>query len=168
LSEKKKEEKYIPFVGLVDDYVGRSAWDFYSWGHMDIGIAAFLVFSLTITIPEFMYGRGASIIAWWMVFLFTFLVAILWELLENTLIYHWGWRQRGKDSWMNALWDIIFVTAAGAVMWLFEFLIRELWGYFTRWFYIVGAISFFIILICYVVGFYITNEITKKSRKARK
>ena len=52
MNDQEKKDKYIPFVGLVNDYVGRSAWDFYSWGHMDMGIAGFMVFSLLITIPE--------------------------------------------------------------------------------------------------------------------
>ena len=35
-------KKYVPFVGLVEDYVGRSPWDFYSWGHIAFGIGSFI------------------------------------------------------------------------------------------------------------------------------
>ncbi len=34
-----------------------------------------------------------------------------------------------------------------------------------RWFYVSALISFLIMLIAYFIGFYITNETTKKARK---
>ena len=168
MNEQDKKDKYIPFIGLVDDYIGRSAWDFYSWGHMDMGIGGFMIFSLLITIPETFLSM-AGLIPWWLVFVLTILVGgFLWEILENTLIYYWGWRERGIDSLKNAIWDIIFVTVASAVMWLIQWIIMDVLGHRTRWFYIVGAISFGIILICYFIGFYLTNQNTKEARKAKK
>jgi len=167
MSENEKKVEYIPFVGAVDDYVGRSAWDFYSWGHIDMGIAAFIFFSLFITLPEYYFGVGAGFFPWWLAFVLTVAVSILWEILENTLIYYWGWRPGGLDSVLNAVWDIVFVTLGGGIMWLFKWVIMNLFGFPGRWFYIVAFISFLIILICYLIGFYITNENTKKTRQKR-
>lgn len=42
------ENKHIPLVGDVKHYVGRSPWDFYSWGHIAMGIASFLLLSLML------------------------------------------------------------------------------------------------------------------------
>ncbi|TXT63851.1 MAG: conserved membrane protein of unknown function [Promethearchaeota archaeon] len=167
MSEEEKKKVYIPFVGDIQDYVGRSPWDFYSWGHIDMGIAAFIFFSLFITIPEFIFGPGGGFFPWWLAFLLTILVGILWEIVENTVIYYLGWRPGGKDSALNAAWDMIFVTIGGGVMWLFQWLIMEMIDYQGRWFYTVAFTSFFIILICYLIGFYITNENTEKARQAR-
>lgn len=167
MNEKEKKVDYIPFVGAVKDYVGRSAWDFYSWGHINMGIAAFIFFSLFITIPEYYFGQGAGFIPWWLAFFLTIVVGILWEVLENTLIYYWGWRPGGKDTTLNAIWDMVFVTLGGGIMWLFQWLIMELIDYQGRWFYTVAFTSFFIVLICYLLGFYITNENTEKARQKR-
>ncbi|MBY9007923.1 MAG: hypothetical protein KGD63_14370 [Candidatus Lokiarchaeota archaeon] len=168
MNEQEQSNKYIPFVGLVDDYVGRSAWDFYSWGHMDMGIGGFLIFSLFITIPE-IFMSIPGLFPWWFVWLLTILFGgFLWEILENSLIYYLGWRNRGIDSLINSIWDIIFVTVSSAVMLLFQFIIMDVLAYRTRWIYIVGIISFLIILIIYLIGFYITNQNSKEAREARK
>ena len=61
------EDKHIPLIGNVKDYVGRSPWDFYSWGHMALGIAIYLLLSLLITVPEALGGQG--LIPWWSIIL---------------------------------------------------------------------------------------------------
>ncbi|MBN1216352.1 MAG: hypothetical protein JXA99_13035 [Candidatus Lokiarchaeota archaeon] len=168
MNDQEKKDKYIPFIGLVDDYVGRSAWDFYSWGHIAMGIGGYLILSLLITIPR-QYMGIPELIPWWFVWILTILICgFLWELFENSLVYYWGWRNKGIDSLLNSIWDIIFVSIASAVMWLFQYIIVDLLENRIRWFYIVGIISFLIILIIYFIGYYITNQNTKNARKARK
>lgn len=155
------ENKHIPLVGDVKHYVGRSPWDFYSWGHIAMGIASFLLLSLMITITE--YYIGPAIISWWMIMVFVLIIALVWEFIENVILYSWGWKfEKRRDSFLNFLWDVIFVAIGGLVMWLFKWIIMDLLAKRGTYFYIVGIISFGIILLAYFIGFFITNENTKK------
>jgi hypothetical protein len=161
-----KKVEYMPFVGTVEDYLGRSPWDFYSWGHIALGIASFSLLSLMITITEAFIGP--AFIAWWFILFLTFCVGFIWEILENTVILWWGWRPSNRrDSFINAFWDIIFVTCGGASTWLLKWIIKDFLSLQGRYFYIVALIYFCILLIAYFIGFYITNENTKKARKER-
>lgn len=169
MSEDTTEDKYIPLIGDVQDYVGRSPWDFYSWGHIDMGIGAFLLLSLLITLPAYFQGLNASSsIWWWLIFALTLIIGIIWEILENSILYYWGLRPGGLDSAENCLWDMIFVTLGGGIMWICQFIIMGVLSQRGRWFYVVGIIIFFIILACYLIGYFITNENTKKARAKRK
>ena len=123
--------------------------------------------SLLITITEALIGP--AILDWWLLMVFVLIVGVIWEILENTIIYLWGWRHLNRrDSWVNAIWDIIFVCIGGAAMWLLQWILMDVFSVRGTWFYIGGLISFLIILIGYFIGFYITNERTKESRKERK
>ncbi|MEJ2296227.1 MAG: hypothetical protein P8Y23_15870 [Candidatus Lokiarchaeota archaeon] len=165
-SEKVKKVEYVPFVGKVEDYLGRSPWDFYSWGHIAFGIASFSLLSLMITITEALIGP--SFIAWWFIMLSTFLIGVIWEIIENTILLWWGWRhQFRRDSFANSLWDIIFVTGGGVSTWLLKWVIKDYLSLAGRYFYIAALIYFCILLIAYFIGFYITNKNTKKARKER-
>ena len=62
-SEESGKDRYIPFIGRINDYVGRSPLDFYSWGHIAFGIGAFSIFSLIITIFELIFST-AAIMPW--------------------------------------------------------------------------------------------------------
>lgn len=161
-----KKVEYVPFVGTVEDYLGRSPWDFYSWGHIALGIASFSLLSLMITITEAFIGP--AFIAWWFILFLTFCVGVIWEILENTLILWWGWRPHNRrDSFINAFWDIIFVTCGGASTWLLKWIIKDFLSLQGRYFYIAALIYFCILLIAYFIGFYVTNKNTKKARKER-
>jgi hypothetical protein len=160
----EKKVEYVPFVGTVENYLSRAPWDFYSWGHIAFGIASFSLLSLMITITEIIIGP--AIIAWWFILLLTFLVGVIWEILENTVIFWWGWRPHNRrDSFVNAFWDIIFVTAGGAFTWLLKWIIKDLISLAGRYFYITALIFFALVMVAYFIGFYITNENTKKSRE---
>jgi hypothetical protein len=161
-----KKVEYVPFVGTIDDYLSRSPWDYYSWGHIALGIASFSLLSLMITITEAFIGP--SFIAWWFILLSTFLVGVIWEIFENTIIYWAGWRPHNRrDTFINSLWDIIFVTGGGASTWLLKWIIKDILSLAGRYFYIAALIYFGILMIAYFIGFYITNENTKKARKER-
>jgi len=154
---KDKSDKHIPLVGTVEEYVGRSPLDFYSWGHIELGIASFLLLSLLITVTEALIGP--ALLSWWHIIVIIIIIAIFWELFENTVLYALGAKfENRRDSLINSLWDIILAVIGGLVMWLFKFLIMDAWGYRGLYFYIVGIISFVIILICYFIGFFITSR----------
>ncbi len=157
MGKNKDKDKYIPLVGSVEEYVGRSAWDFYSWGHVALGIASFMLLSLMITVTEALIGP--SIFSWWHILVLVLIVAVIWELFENTVLYVLGAKfENRRDSFWNALWDIIFAIIGAITMWLFKHIIMDVYGYRGTYFYIAGIISFIVILILYFIGFFITSR----------
>ncbi|MFX0070234.1 MAG: hypothetical protein ACFFAO_04000 [Candidatus Hermodarchaeota archaeon] len=129
----KDEPKYIPLIGYDSDYVGRSPWDFYSWGHIDMGIGAFLLISLIITVTEWVLGPGSAIVEWWMVLALVILFSLIWEFIENVILWKLGWKfEDRQDSWPNFIWDVIFVILGGGLMWLFKWIIMDSLGYLGR------------------------------------
>jgi len=163
-SEESGKKHYVPFIGLLEDYVGRSPWDYYSWGHIAFGIGAFSIFSLIITLWELYIGP--AIMPWYWILIFVIIVGVGWEIIENTILWKLGVKyENRKDSFLNAFFDIIFVIVGGLVTWLLKWIVMDVMEELGRWFYISAIITFVIILIAYFFGFYITNEKTKKSRK---
>ncbi len=155
----KDEPHYVPLIGYDTDYVGRSPWDFYSWGHINMGIAAFSLLSLIITISEWMWGPGNALIDWWVIMVIVLIYALVWEFVENVILWRMGWKfEDRRDSWPNLIWDVIFVILGGAVMWLFKWLIMDLSGQLGRYFYITAAISFGVVLLAYFIGYTRTNK----------
>ena len=164
-SEESKKSHYVPFVGLLEDYVGRSPIDFYSWGHIDLGIGSFVIFSLMITLYQYITDIPSTL-GWYWIYLAVLIVAIVWELFENIILWRLGLKyENRKDTFLNAFFDIIFVMLGGGIMWLFKWVIVDLMEERFRWFYLTALIAFIVILICYFIGFYITNENTKHARK---
>ncbi|MFX0081978.1 MAG: hypothetical protein ACFE94_09520 [Candidatus Hodarchaeota archaeon] len=163
-SKEYGKKHYVPFVGLLEDYVGRSPWDYYSWGHIAFGIGAFSIFSLIITLWELYIGPATM--PWYWILIFVIIVGVGWEIIENTILWKLGVKyENRKDSFINAFFDIVFVTVGGLVTWLLKWIVMDAMGELGRWFYVSAMILFVIILIAYFIGFYITNENTKKSRK---
>ncbi|MHA2007334.1 MAG: hypothetical protein ACXABO_09690 [Promethearchaeota archaeon] len=163
--EESGKEHYVPFVGLLEDYVGRSPLDYYSWGHIAFGIGAFSIFSLIITIYELIFNVEA-VMPWWWIMTFVLLVGVGWEIIENTILWKLGVKyENRKDTFANAFFDIIFVILGGSATWLLKWIIMDVLGQMGRWFYVSALILFVLVLIAYFIGFFITNEKTKKARK---
>ncbi len=159
-------KKYVPLIGYIDDYVGRSRWDFYSWGHLALGISSFLLLSLINTIPDWLYGPGVSIIPWWLIMVAILFIALLWEFIENVILWKMGMKfENRRDSFLNFLWDVILACIGGGIMWLCKWIIMDLSGLAGRRFYITGIGVFVLVIIAYLIGYLITNENTKKARK---
>jgi len=156
----KDDPKYIPLVVWDKDYVGRSPWDFYSWGHIALGIASFLLISLLITVPEALGGKG--LIPWWLIIIIVLFILLFWEFFENVILWLLKWKfEERQDSFINFLWDVIFGMLGSLVMWLFQWIIMDLMGMLGRWFYIAGAISFGIIILAYLIGYSIYKSKNK-------
>jgi hypothetical protein len=165
MSDKESESKhYLPFVGLLEDYVGRSPLDYYSWGHIALGIGAFSIFSLIITLYEFLIGPAPF--PWFFILLLVLITAVIWEIIENTILWRLGLKyENRKDTTVNAIFDIIFALGGGAATWLLKWIIMDVIGERGRWFYVSALCLFLLVIIAYFIGFYITNERTKKARK---
>ncbi len=130
------------FIALDVSEVGISWFDFFSIGHICMGIGIFLLFSLFYTIPmSKSNGTGQVKLPLWGVFLITVGIAILWEFIENILLYHFGLKFEGRrDSVANIVTDIIFVGVGGLGMWILAHLIfkynKKVWPY-----YVIGIIG---------------------------
>ncbi|UCD00648.1 MAG: DUF2585 family protein, partial [Promethearchaeota archaeon] len=148
LDVKSEKKHYVPFVGLLEDYVGRSPWDYYSWGHIAFGIAAFTLFSLIINLWELLVGPSS--IPWYSILIFVLIVAVVWEVIENTILWRIGLKyENRKDSIINAFFDIVFVLLGGLTTWLLKWIIMDFMGERGRWFYVSALALFLLILIAY-------------------
>ena len=97
---------------------------------------------------------------------FVIAVGIGWEIIENTILWKLGVKfENRRDSFFNAFFDIIFVILGGLSTWLLKWIIMDVMGQLGRWFYISALVLFVLILIAYFIGFYVTNEKTKQTRK---
>jgi hypothetical protein len=164
MSSEESDKHYIPFIGLLEDYVGRSPWDYYSWGHIAFGIGAFSIFSLIITLWELIVGPATM--PWYFILLFVLIVGVFWEIFENTVLWRLGVKyENRKDTFINAFFDIVFVLIGGLATWLLKWIIMDVLSERGRWFYVSAICLFLLVLIAYFIGFYITNEKTKKARK---
>ena len=112
--------------------VGISWFDFYSFGHICFGIAAFTILSLFYTIPK---KRGKTpLVSLLFVFLFSIVLFIGWELLENLLFIQIGWKFEGRvDSWPNIIIDILMGMVGALGSWGFFkllFNMNSFWVYY--------------------------------------
>jgi len=137
--------------------VGQSFLDFYSIGHLCGGIAIFLFFSLFYTIPM-SKDEGASqvYLPLWAIWLITITIGIIWEIVENTILWEFNLKFEGRlDSIENLVMDIIFVAIGGLSSWLFAHLIfryhKKPWPY-----YAFGIFNLIIWLGIFIIWRYIT------------
>lgn len=155
-----------PFVASSKSQTGITPIDYFSWGHVDLGIASFLLLSLINALPSYFEDELIYFIPYWLMLVLVFLVAIIWEILENTLFVNLGIKFEGRrDSFKNATWDVIFGIIGGSAAWAFKGILVNIAGVasgnipqYVIYFYIVGIISFIVILICFFIGRAITKD----------
>lgn len=148
-------------IGDTKDEVGKAPWDYFSWGHIAMGVMTFILLSLINTIPSLVSNEIIDIIPWWLMIVLAIVVALVWELLENTLFIHLGVKFEGRrDSLVNAIWDVIFAIIGALIMWLIKGilvnLIMQVPG--IPYFYIVGLILFAVTIISFLIGRLITKD----------
>ena len=136
--------------------VGISWFDFYSIGHICLGIGLFLFWSLFYTIPK-KKGR-IPIFSLMFVFILTIVCAIIWEIIENTVFLDLGWKFENRmDSWQNAITDVLLCAVGGLGTWLFAYLIfekeRSAFGYYT-----FGIIGFGVWIGVFIILRYLTLQ----------
>ncbi len=142
-------------IATTVDEVGLSWFDFFSIGHITFGIAVFLIFSLFYTVPVVSKDED-YIMPPWLVFVLTIVVLVVWEFLENILMFAWGMKFEGRqDSWQNITTDILLGVVGALCSWGFAALIikkdKNIWDY-----YIFGIVSFAI----WLIFFFIFRELT--------
>ncbi len=94
--------------------VGLSAMDYFTWGHIAMGVGFFALLSLLHV--YFKYVKQNDKFPIWLPFLITVIIGVLWEIFENVLLYNLGMKfEDRRDSLLNASVDIVFVTLGAAV-----------------------------------------------------
>jgi hypothetical protein len=141
----------IEWIATTPDLVGIAAFDFYSIGHICMGIGIFLFFSLFYTIPRHGKGNTRVLLPLWDVRIITVACGILWEYVENTVFIDLGIKFEGRaDSTINIITDIIFVGIGGLAMWYLAHKIFEE-GKFTFFYYLLGIVGFLLWISIFIV-----------------
>lgn len=147
-------------VATTTNEVGVSWFDFYSIGHICMGMGIFLFFSLFYTIPMAKSDYTRVILPLWAIWILTVVLGIAWEFLENILFLEMGLKFEGRqDSIANITTDIIFVGIGGLGSWFFCHEVftddKNHIGY-----YIFGIAGFTIWIVIFLILRYITYKNT--------
>jgi hypothetical protein len=147
-------------VADTTDEVSQHPIDYFSWGHVDIGVGIFLIISLINTIPSWFEQTLVYLIPYWSLLVLSFVIGVIWEIVENTLLVKLQLKFEGRrDSLINAIWDIFFVCVGCVGMWIIKGLIVNLGGTgLIPAYYIVGVIIFITLIICFLIGRSLTHK----------
>ena len=134
--------------------VNSSVFDFFSFGHICMGIVVFALLSLISTLRNLIDPKNFKVkMSHWLAFLIgTIIFGIFWEFVENTLIYEWGLKyQNRQDSIVNAIFDIILV-GLGCLICLggAYFLYEKIKKYQYVLFYIFDSLTFILFYVIYL------------------
>lgn len=110
--EGKAIKKKNRFFARTKDDISKAAVDFFSIGHILMGQIIFsIVYGLLVYVPEFNAWVGSPADPKLWAFIVAVLCGILWEPIENIILYKLGLKFESKrDSWLNLIFDTIFVT----------------------------------------------------------
>jgi len=120
---------------------------------------SFLLLVLINIIPSYVDQALVYIIPYYIMLVLTVVVAVVWELIENTIFIKMGIKfENRRDSLANATWDIIFAIIGGAYVWGIKGIMVNIIGVqLIPAFYIVGIVSFIVVLIAFFIGRSITK-----------
>ena len=129
-------------IATNKDDIGITAIDFFSFTHLIMGYLIFIVLNGILFI---LYSIPLGIFS----LMYTSFIAIIWELLENSIFYNIGIKfARRRDSIINSLMDICFFSSGGLIA-LFN-------TQFGGIFFLVYTIIFFMSIIL-LTSFYLAK-----------
>ncbi|MHA2186189.1 MAG: hypothetical protein ACXAAI_14445 [Promethearchaeota archaeon] len=138
-----------PIIHVIGEPISIAVFDFWSMGHLLLGIA-FFILAFTIYFirnnrdvsPENVSIHTVKIPVPWKMFvswIISVIVAIVWEIIENTLGLYLGMKPI-LDSPLNAISDIIVWSIGGLVAWYITHLMFVSRRYIIV-FYVYGIIT---------------------------
>ena len=135
--------------------VGQSVFDFFSFGHLAMGIVVFSLLSLISTLRNIFDPKHFKVQkSHWMWFLVgTVIFAIFWEVVENTLILQWGLKHMNQaDSIINAISDIVLGGVSALICVVIAYLLYEkVRKYEFLLFYLSNTLLFILFFVIYLV-----------------
>ena len=136
--------------------VGLSALDYFTWGHIAMGVGFFALLSLLHV--YFKYVRQSDKFPIWLALVITVIIGVFWEFFENILLFNLGMKfEDRQDSLLNASMDIVFVALGAAVYLLLWYLLIKPGemksAYITYTVYLIG---FILMIVFHVIGRIIT------------
>jgi len=140
------------------DEVGIAALDYFTWGHLFMGVLFFILLSLLHILFRYALNPASDFskdpFPIWLAFLITLIIGIVWEPFENFVLYSWGMKfENRQDSIFNALFDIIFVALAALIYLVLWYLIIKpgeiKTAYITYLIYVLGMV---LMVIFHFVG----------------
>lgn len=135
--------------------VGQSVFDFFSFGHLAMGVVVFSLLSLISTIRNLFDPNNFKVQKshWLWFFVGTIIFAVFWEVVENTLVLEWGLKHLNQqDSIINAIADIVLGGISALIIGVIGYLLYEkVKKYKFLLFYISDALFFVLFFVIYVV-----------------
>jgi len=100
------------FFATSQSDISKAAVDFFSLGHILFGQIAYFIVYAIITWPLSYLGLDADMWA----LIIAILLGVLWEPVENIILYAAGMKFENKqDSILNLVFDILFVIVGGVI-----------------------------------------------------
>lgn len=152
----------IPVIALDTPNISIASFDYWSVGHFLWGVALFVVFFTIGWIVKNLTGNPQApvnppgfekFVIYWII---TIIIAGLWEIIENTLLYLVGIKVE-LDSAANIITDITIWGIGGAVSWYMTDLMF-LSEKYIRAYYIYGVMSLIMGLLIFVVFGFMTTS----------
>ena len=135
--------------------ISQSVFDFFSFGHLAMGIVVFSLLSLISTIRNVFDPQNFKVQKshWLWFFVGTVIFAIFWEVVENTLLYEWGLKHLNQqDSVINAIADIILGGLSALMCGFVAYLLYEkVKKYEFLLFYLFDTLLFIVFFVIYLV-----------------
>lgn len=139
----------------VPSEVSQSVFDFFSFGHLAMGIVVFSLISLISTIRNLFDPKNFKVQKshWMWFFVGTLIFAVFWEVVENTVLLQWSLKHLNQpDSIINAIADIILGGLSALIIWAIGFLLYEkIKKYKFLLFYISDTLLFILFFVIYLV-----------------
>jgi len=151
----------IPVIALDTPDISIASFDYWTIGHFLWGVALFVVFFTIGWIVKNLTGNpqapvnppGFKFVIFWLI---TIVLAGIWEIIENTLLYFVGIKVE-LDSAANIITDITIWGIGGAVSWYMTDLMF-LSEKYIRAYYIYGVMSLIMGLLIFVVFGFMTTS----------
>ena len=154
----KVTKKHPPLVASDRRLVGITPLDCFTWGHIAFGIFSFMVELFFVVFLSLENG----FLLWWDAMLIIVLIAITWDLVENTLFIGIGIKfENRRDSVINIFSDVFFVSICGLIMIIIYLMTREN-------FYLTLIIGILALAVCIMLFFIRYRQVVLKREEYMK